>query len=65
MKSFILSNNKHFKTEDDLIKSIAESTVASFKLEGIELDSKETLELVRESVLKFKRKNNRSMPWSE
>ena len=45
MESFIINTNRSIKTQDALLMSIAESTVASFKLEGINLTIEEAYKM--------------------
>jgi hypothetical protein len=45
MESFIINTNRSIKTQDALLMSIAESTVASFKLEGITLSIEEAYKM--------------------
>lgn len=52
MKSFVTNTNKSIKTQEALLMSIAEATVASFKLEGITLTIEEAYQLAVESAKK-------------
>ena len=45
MESFVINTNRSIKTQDALLMSIAESTVASFKLEGITLSIEEAYKM--------------------
>jgi hypothetical protein len=45
MESFVINTNRSIKTQDALLMSIAESTVASFKLEGISLSVEEAYKM--------------------
>jgi len=50
MESFVINTNRSIKTQDDLLMSIAESTVASFKLEGISLSIEEAYKMAVSSA---------------
>jgi len=52
MESFIINTNRSIKTQDALLMSIAESTVASFKLEGISLSIEEAYKMAVASAKK-------------
>ena len=52
MESFVLNTNKSIKTQEALLMSIAEATVASFKLEGISLSVEEAYKLAIASAKK-------------
>lgn len=52
MESFVINTNKSIKSQDALLMSIAESTVASFKLEGITLSIEEAYKLALASAKK-------------
>lgn len=50
MNSFVVKTNKFINTEKELLVSITQLIVASFKLEGIVLNYDETYELVVKST---------------
>lgn len=52
MESFIINTNKSIKSQDALLMSIAEATVASFKLEGIVISIEEAYKLALASAKK-------------
>lgn len=52
MEPFVINTNKSIKTQEALLMSIAEATVASFKLEGITLSIEEAYQLALESAKK-------------
>ena len=56
MESFIINTNRSIKTQDALLMSIAESTVASFKLEGITLSIEEAYKMTVASAKRRLRK---------
>ena len=53
MNSFVVDTNKKIKTKEALVASIAKSTVASFKLEGITLTYDEAYKMASKSASKF------------
>lgn len=53
METFVIDTNRSIKTQDALLMSIAESTVASFKLEGISISIEEAYKM---AVASAKRK---------
>jgi len=57
MEAFIINKNQHLSTEEDLLKSIAKSTVDSFKLEGIIISFKEAYQLAVKSAKKHIKKS--------
>ena len=52
MESFVINTNRSIKTQEALLMSIAEATVASFKLEGISLSIEEAYKLALASAKK-------------
>ena len=45
MECYVLNTNRHLKTKEALLMSIAEATVVSFKLEGIILSLEEAYKM--------------------
>ncbi len=52
MSQLIIQINPHLQKQSDLLLSIAKATVASFKLEGIQLSLEEALRMVKEFAAK-------------
>ena len=55
MSKLVIHTNKHFKTEEDLLVSIAKSTVASSKLEGIKISFEEAYQMALQAAEKIKK----------
>ncbi len=58
MESFVINTNRSIKTQDALLMLIAESTVFSFKLEGITLSIEEAYKMAVASAKRRLKKQN-------
>lgn len=53
----MIDTNKFLRNRNDLLLTIAEATVASFKLEGIVITLEEALQMAKDSAARIKKHN--------
>ncbi|MCB0430834.1 MAG: hypothetical protein H6585_09050 [Flavobacteriales bacterium] len=57
MSTRVIDTNKFLRNRNDLLLTIAEATVASFKLEGIVITLEEALQMAKDSAARIKKHN--------